>query len=94
MSIINRIGLGLQNSGKKLIEHQLEQEYGKRIGKVANNGAKAYQRIKDGEIITTGLTWDNKVIAEVRQKGDKIKGSITKTRKNRERIRLLGILFS
>ena len=84
MSIINSIGLRLQNSGKKLIERQLEQQYGKQIGKVANNGAKAYQRIKDGKIITTGLTWDNKVIAEVRQKGDKIKGSITKTRKNRD----------
>ena len=84
MSLINSIGLGLQNSGKKLIERQLEQQYGKQIGKVANNGAKAYQKIENGKTITTGLTWDNKVISEVTQTGDKIKGSLKKIRKNRD----------
>ena len=84
MSLINSIGLGLQNSGKKIIERQLEQQYGKQIGKVANNGAKAYQKIENGKTITTGLTWDNKVISEVTQTGDKIKGSLKKIRKNRD----------
>ena len=66
MSISRRIGGILQNRGTALIEKELEAMYGERIGQVANNGNKAFQRTVGKTTTTTGLTWDNKVIAEVK----------------------------
>ena len=84
MSISNRIGGFLQNRGNKIVQKGLEKQYGQQIGKVANNGSKAFQRKVGDTTVTTGLSWDNKVIAEVTKKGNKISGTTKKIRFNKD----------
>lgn len=77
------------NLGKKVISYgermavsELEKMYGKQIGKTAPNGNRTFQRIVNGEKITTGVDRDFREIAQVKHKGDKIKGSTVKIKKN------------
>ena len=77
MSITGRVGRYLQSRGGQLVQKELEAKYGQQIGKVAKNGSKAFQRKVGNTTITTGLTCDNKVIAEVKNT-DNIAGGITK----------------
>ena len=84
MSISNRIGVFLQNRGGKLVQKELEKQYGQQIGRVASNGSKAFQRKVGNKTVTTGLSWDNKVIAEITKKGDKISGTTKKIKFNKD----------
>ena len=84
MSISGRIGGMLESCGKNIAKRELEAKYGQQIGKIANNGNKVYQKKVKNGTITTGLTWDNKVIAEVRHQGDNIEGTTKKIRYNRD----------
>ena len=84
MSISGRIGGMLENCGKNFVKRELEAKYGQQIGKIANNGNKVYQKKVKNGTITTGLTWDNKVISKVTRQGDNIKGTTKKIRYNRD----------
>lgn len=76
------IGNVFQKTGSRMIQKDLEAKYGQQIGKVSRSGNKVFQRKVGDSTITTGLTWDNKVISEVIHTGDKIKGITKKIRYN------------
>ena len=82
MSIAGRIGRYLQSRGGQLVQKELEAKYGQQIGKVAKNGNKAFQRKAGNITTTTGLTWDNKVIAQVENTNDVVSGMTKKIRRN------------
>ena len=84
MSLTSRIGGFLQTRGENIIKKELEAKYGQQVGKVANNGSKTFQKKVGDTVITTGLTWDNKVISTVTHKGDNIQGITKKIRYNRD----------
>jgi len=82
MSITGRIGSYLQSRGAQLVQKELEAKYGQQIGKVAKNGSRTFRRKVGNTTVTTGLNWDNKVIAEVTKEGDTIGGTTKKIRFN------------
>ena len=82
MSITGRIGSYLQSRGGQLVQKELEAKYGQQIGKVAKNGSRTFRREVGNTTVTTGLNWDNKVIAEVPKEGDTIGGTTKKIRFN------------
>ena len=77
------------NLGKKVISYgermavrELERMYGKQIGKTAPNGGRTFQKVVDGKVVTTGVDKNFREIAQVTRKGDKIKGTSVKVKKN------------
>ena len=82
MSITGRIGSYLQSRGGQLVQKELEAKYGQQIGKVAKNGSRTFQRRLGNTTVTTGLNWNNKVIAEVTKEGDTLGGTTKKIKFN------------
>jgi len=76
------LGKKIIGYGERMAVRELEQIYGKQIGKTAPNGNRAFQKIVGDVKITTGVDREFKEIAQVTSKGDKIRGSSVKIRKN------------
>jgi hypothetical protein len=83
MAIQDRLVSYVQRNSEK----KLEEMYGKKIGKTASNGARTFQqKVIGGKTVTTGVSWDNKVISQVSHIGDVIKSTTKKIRYNKSEI--------
>ena len=82
MSITSRISSAFRSYGEKQTLKELEAKYGQQIGKVAKNGNKTFQKKAANVTTTTGLTWDNKVIAEVENTNNVVSGISKKIKRN------------
>ena len=82
MNLAIRFGRKCIEYGESRVVKGLEKKYGKQTCRTAQNGVRGFQRTVNGETITTCVDSNFNVTAVVKHKGDKIKSSTVKIKKN------------